>query len=137
MKEVKKALYPNKTPPPSFETPHTPFEQRYANYESFDPSPPFAPYVSQAFDAPPPGQPRPNMVDQLAAEIIGDPIPGMATSSHTSFTNTTTPTIFGSSLYIGTRSQWVAPHDYASHDQDDHYNPRHQAPMDSNFLLFG
>jgi hypothetical protein len=55
--EVKKALYPNKTPP-GFEeresnTP-TPFEQRYAKYENFDPSHPFAPYVGQVFDALPP-----------------------------------------------------------------------------------
>jgi hypothetical protein len=51
MNEVKKALYPNKTPSPSgseeieSNTP-TPFEQRYANYENFDPSHPFAPYAS-------------------------------------------------------------------------------------------
>jgi hypothetical protein len=49
MKEVKKALYPNKTPPPGSEeresNPATPFEQRYASYESFDPSQPFAPYA--------------------------------------------------------------------------------------------
>jgi hypothetical protein len=54
---VKKALYPNKAPP-GFEeresnTP-TPFEQRYAKYENFDPSHPFAPYVGQVFDALPP-----------------------------------------------------------------------------------
>jgi hypothetical protein len=52
MKEVKKALYPNK--------------QRYASYEIFDPSQPFAPYASQAFDAPPPPpleQLRPSMAD--------------------------------------------------------------------------
>jgi hypothetical protein len=95
MKEVKKALYPDKTPsPPGSEASHTPFEQRYANYESFDPSQPFAPYASQAFDAPPPEQPRPNMVDQLAIKIFGDHIPSMATSSHTSFTHTTMPTFF-------------------------------------------
>jgi hypothetical protein len=51
MNEVKKALYPNKTPSPSgseereSNTP-TPFKQRYANYENFDPSHPFAPYTS-------------------------------------------------------------------------------------------
>jgi hypothetical protein len=47
MKEVKQALYPNRTPsPPGSEDresgPPTPFEQRYARYESFDPSHPFA-----------------------------------------------------------------------------------------------
>jgi hypothetical protein len=50
MKEVKEALYPNKTPHPSSEGREsnrpTPFEQRYANYESFDPSHPFAAYRS-------------------------------------------------------------------------------------------
>jgi hypothetical protein len=77
MNEVKKALYPNKTPsPPGSEekegNSHTPFKQRYANYENFDPSHPFAPYASTfhmrfdfqlgddfdqqgpTFDAPPP-----------------------------------------------------------------------------------
>jgi hypothetical protein len=77
MNEVKKALYPNKTPSPlGFEeresNPPTPFEQRYANYENFDPSHPFALYTSTShmgfdsqlggdfgqqgptFDAPPP-----------------------------------------------------------------------------------
>jgi hypothetical protein len=51
MKEVKKALYPNKTPsPPGSKeresNPPTQFEQRYANYENFDPSQPFAPFAS-------------------------------------------------------------------------------------------
>jgi hypothetical protein len=51
IKEVKKALYPNKTPsPPDSEeresNPPTPFEQRYVNYENFDPSHLFAPYAS-------------------------------------------------------------------------------------------
>jgi hypothetical protein len=51
MKEVKFALYPNRTPfPLGFEeresNPPTPFEQIYANYENFDPSHHFAPYVS-------------------------------------------------------------------------------------------
>jgi hypothetical protein len=76
MKEVKEALYPNKTPHPSSEGREsnrpTPFEQRFANYESFDPSHPFAAYRSttqmgfdsqlvedfghqgRPFDAPPP-----------------------------------------------------------------------------------
>jgi hypothetical protein len=53
MNEVKKALYPNKTPPSGSEeresNPPTPFEQRYANYENFDPSHPFAPYASTAY----------------------------------------------------------------------------------------
>jgi hypothetical protein len=51
VKEVKKALYPNKTPPGSEEResktpPPIPFEQRYASYENFDPYHPFAPYAS-------------------------------------------------------------------------------------------
>jgi hypothetical protein len=50
MKEVKSALYPNRTPPSGSEesssNPPTPFEQRYANYENFDPSHSFAPYAS-------------------------------------------------------------------------------------------
>jgi hypothetical protein len=51
MNEVKKTLYPNKTPSPSVSeeresNPPTPFKQRYANYENFDPSHPFAPYAS-------------------------------------------------------------------------------------------
>jgi hypothetical protein len=51
MNKVKKALYPNKTPsPPGSEeresNPPNLFEQRYANYENFDPSHPFAPYAS-------------------------------------------------------------------------------------------
>jgi hypothetical protein len=51
IKEVKKALYPNKTPSPlgseeRESNPPTPFEQRYANYENFDSSHPFAPYAS-------------------------------------------------------------------------------------------
>jgi hypothetical protein len=51
MKEVKKALYPNKTPsPPGSEerksNPPTQFEQKYSNYENFDPSHPFAPCAS-------------------------------------------------------------------------------------------
>jgi hypothetical protein len=51
MKEVKKALYSNKTHSPlgseeRESNPTTPFEQIYANYENFDPSHPFAPYAS-------------------------------------------------------------------------------------------
>jgi hypothetical protein len=51
MKEVKLALYPNRTPsPPGSEeresNPPTPFELRYANYDNFDPSFPFALYSS-------------------------------------------------------------------------------------------
>jgi hypothetical protein len=80
MNEIKKAPYPNKTPSPldSKErqgNPPTPFEQRYANYENFDPLHPFAPYASTShmgfdsqfggdfgqqgptFDAPPPPPP--------------------------------------------------------------------------------
>jgi hypothetical protein len=100
MKEVKKALYPNNTPsPPGSEerecNPPTPFEQRYANYENFDPSQLFAPYTSQAFDAPPPPSPLehqgPSMVDHLAADLFGDPNPCMANSSHTSLPHTNMP----------------------------------------------
>jgi hypothetical protein len=77
MDEVKKALYPNKTPSPlgseeRESNPPTPFEQRYANYENIDPLHPFALYASTShmgfdsqlggdfgqqgptFDAPPP-----------------------------------------------------------------------------------
>jgi hypothetical protein len=51
MKEVKQALYPNRTPsPPGSKergsNPPTTFEQRYASYENFDPSQSFAPYAS-------------------------------------------------------------------------------------------
>jgi hypothetical protein len=51
MKKVKQALYPNRTPSPlgseeRESNPPTPFEQRYASYESFNPSQPFAPYAS-------------------------------------------------------------------------------------------
>jgi hypothetical protein len=106
MKEVKKALYPNKTlsPPGSEEresNPPTPFEQRYVNYENFDSSHPFAPYASSShmgfdsqfgddfgqqgptFDAPPPPPPkklRPSMADEFTASIFGDPNPGMAST---------------------------------------------------------
>jgi hypothetical protein len=79
MKEVKKALYPNKSPShlgseERESNPPTLFEQRYANYENFDPLHPFALYASTShmgfdsqlggdfgqqchtFDAPPPEQ---------------------------------------------------------------------------------
>jgi hypothetical protein len=51
MNEVKKALYPNKTPSSlgseeRESNHHTPFDQRYDNYENFDLSHPFAPYAS-------------------------------------------------------------------------------------------
>jgi hypothetical protein len=124
MKEVRKAIYHNNTPsPPGTEeresNPPTPFEQRYANYENFDPSQPFAHYASKAFDAPPPAppeQPIPSTVDLLAANIFGDPNPNMASSSHTTLPHTTIPQFFDSSLYTGPGSHWVAPHDYASSD---------------------
>jgi hypothetical protein len=123
MKEVKKALYPNKTPSPlgseeRESNPPTPFEQRYTNYENFDPSQPFSPYVSQAFDAPPPPppeQPRPSMADQITADIFSDPNLGMASSSHTSLTHTTMPSFFDSSLYTEPGSHWAAPHDQDAH----------------------
>jgi hypothetical protein len=112
MKEVKQTLYPNRTPsPPGSEeresNPPTPFEQRYASYENFDPSQPFAPYASTShmgcgshlggafghqgpsFAAPPPPpppeQPRPSMVAEIVTSIFGDPNPG---------------------------AHWTAPHDY-------------------------
>jgi hypothetical protein len=125
MKEVKKALYPNETPPPGSEeresNPPTPFEQRYASYESFDPSQPFAPYASQAIDAPPPPPPppeqrRPSMADEIAVNIFGDPNPDMASSSHTSLHQTTMPHFFDSSLYTRPGAHWTAPHDYTPHN---------------------
>jgi hypothetical protein len=143
MNEVKKVLYPNKTPFPlgseeRESNPPTPFEQRYANYENFDPSHPFAPYTSTShmgfdsqlggdfgqqgptFDAPPPTpppeQPRPSMSDEFAANIFGDPNPGMASSSHKSLHYSTMPPFFDSSMYTGTGSHWAAPHDFAPSD---------------------
>jgi hypothetical protein len=125
MKEVRKAIYHNKTPSPlgteeRESNPPTPFEQRYASYKHFDPSHPFAPYTSttqmgfdsqlggnfgqqgHSFDAPPPPleQPRPSMTDQIAADIFGYPNPSMASSSHTSLPHTTLPSFFDSALYI-------------------------------------
>jgi hypothetical protein len=146
MNEVKKALYPNKIPsPPGSEEREinspTPWEQRYANYENFDPLHPFTPYASTshmgfdsqlggdfgqqglAFDAPPappPEQPRHSMADEFTASIFGDPNPGMASSSHSSLHHSTMPPFFDSSMYTGLGSHWAAPHDYAPHDQDDH-----------------
>jgi hypothetical protein len=142
MKEVKKALYPNKTPsPPGSEeresNPPTPFEQRYANYENFDPSHPFAPYASTShmrsdsqpgddfgqhgptFDAPPPPppeQPKLSKADEFTASIFGDPNSGMASSSHTSLHHSTMPPFFNSSMYTGPGSHWAAPHDYTPSD---------------------
>jgi hypothetical protein len=142
MKEVKKALYPNKTPSPlgseeRESKPPTPFEQRYANYENFDPSHPFAPYASTShmrfdsqliddfgqqgptFDAPPPPpleQPRPSMADEFTASIFSDPNPDMASSSHTSLHHSTMPPFFDSSMYTGPGSHWAAPHNYAPSD---------------------
>jgi hypothetical protein len=121
-------LYPYKTPSPlgseeRESNPPTPFEQRYASYDNFDYSQPFAPYASQAFDAPPlppPEQSRPSMADQLIEDIFSDPLLGMASSSHTSLTHTTMSPFFDSSLYTGPGSHWAAPHDYAPHDQDEY-----------------
>jgi hypothetical protein len=141
MKEVKQALYPNRTPSPlGFKerkiNPPTPFVQRYARYESFDPSQPFAPYAGTSdmgfhsqlggnfgqqgpsTAAPPPEQPRPSMADEIAASIFGDPNPGMAGSSHASLQSTTTPPFFDSSIYTTPGAHWTAPHDYfPSEDQ--------------------
>jgi hypothetical protein len=143
MNDVKKALYLNKTPsPPSSEeresNPSTLFEQRYTNYENFNPSHPFAPYASTShmgfdsqlggdfdqqgptFDAhyppPPPEQPRPSMVDEFATSIFDDPNPGMASSSHTSLHYSTMSPFFDSSMFTGPGLHWVAPHDYAPSD---------------------
>jgi hypothetical protein len=145
MNEVKKALYVNKASSPlgseeRESNPPTPFEQRYVNYETFDPSHPLAPYVSTShmgfdsqlggdfgqqgptFDAPPPPpppeQPRPSMADEFAPSIFGDPNPGMASSSHSSLHHSTMPPFFDSSMYTRSGSHWVAPHDYAP--LDDH-----------------
>jgi hypothetical protein len=143
MKKVKQSLYPNRNPsPPSFEeresNPPTPFEQRYASYESFDLSHPFAPYAgtshmgfhsqlggdfghqgpSSASPPPPhPEQPRPSVADEIAASIFGDPNPAMASSSHASLQNNTMPSFFDSSIYTGPGAHWTAPHDYAPDDQ--------------------
>jgi hypothetical protein len=120
----------------------TPFEQRYANYENFDPSHRFAPYSSishmgfdsqlgddfgqqgPTFDAPPspppPEQPRPSIADEFTASIFGDPNPDMASSSHSSLHYSTMPPFFDSSMYTRPGSHWAGPHDYAPHDRDDH-----------------
>jgi hypothetical protein len=143
MNEVKKALYPNKSPsPPGSEeresNPPTPFEQRYANYENFNPSHPFASYASTShmgfhsqlggdfgqqgptFDVPPPppplGQPRPSMEDEFAASIFGDPNPGMASSSHKSLHHSTMLPFFDSSIYTRPRSHWTTLHDFTPSD---------------------
>jgi hypothetical protein len=143
MNEVKKALYPNKTPSPLCpgereSNPRTLFEQRYAKYENFDPSHPFAPYASiyhmgfnsqlggdfgqqgPTFDGPPPEQPRPSMADEFTASTFGDPNPSMASSSHLSLHHSTMPPFFDSSMYTWPGTHWASPHDYAPHDQDDH-----------------
>jgi hypothetical protein len=143
MNEVKKTLYPNKTPFPSGSeeresNPPTPFEQRYANYENFDLSHPFALYPSTShmgfdsqfggdfeqegpsFDAPsplpPPEQLRPSMADQIVAYLFGALNPGMASGSHTSLHHNTMPPFFDSSIYTRPGSHWAPPHDYAPSD---------------------
>jgi hypothetical protein len=147
MNEVKKTLYPNKTPSPlgskeGESNPPASFEQRYANYENFDLSHPFASYASTShigfdtqlggdfgqqgptFDAPPPPpppeQPRSSMADEFTASIFGDLNPGMTSSSHSSLHHSTIPPFFDSSMYTGPGSHWAAPHDYTPHNQDDH-----------------
>jgi hypothetical protein len=60
------------------------------------------------------------MAEQIAADIFGDPIPGMVSSSHTYLHHTTMPSFFDSSIYTGPGSHWVAPHDYVPHNQDEH-----------------
>jgi hypothetical protein len=79
--------------------------------------------ISQAFDAPPPPPPeqlRPSVAEQIATGIFGDPILGMASSSHTSFHHTNMPLFFDSSIYTGPGSHWATPYDYAPPDQDEH-----------------
>jgi hypothetical protein len=158
MKDVNSALYPNMTPSPlgseeRESNPPTLFEQRYANYENFDPSHPFAPYTSTShmgFDSqlggdfgqqgpsfeapPPPEQPRPSMEDEFAARIFSAPHPDMASSSHASLHHTTMLPFFDSSLYIGPGAHWTAPHDYFP--SDDQWNPRPQSSLDSKFFSF-
>jgi hypothetical protein len=161
MKEVKKALYPNKTPsPPGSEeresNPPTPFEQRSASYENFDPSQPFAPYASAShmefdsqpggafgqqapsFAAPPPlspkEPPRSSMVDEFPASSFGDPNPGMASSPHASLHHTTMPPFFDSFIYTGPGAHWTTPHDYFP--SEDPKKPKPQAPKDSNSFSF-
>jgi hypothetical protein len=140
IKEVKSTIYTNRTPSPlgseerENNTP-TPFEQRYANYENFNPSYPFAPYTSTShmgFDSqlggdfgqqgpsyaapPPPEQPRPSMTDEFVASIFGAPHPGMASSSHASPHQTTMPPFFNSSPYTRPGAHWTTPHDYFQSD---------------------
>jgi hypothetical protein len=137
MKEVKLALYPNRTPSPSSSeeresNPPTPFEQRYASYESFDPSQLFAPYASTSHMgfasqlggdvgqqgpssvAPPPEQPRPSMADEFAASISSNPNPSMASSpmhlfqillSHHSLTHPSSLGQEGIGRYLATTSR--------------------------------
>jgi hypothetical protein len=140
MNEVKKALYLNKThsAPGSEEresNPPTPFEQRYANYENFDLSHPFAPYASTShmgFDSqldgdfsqqgptidapPPPEQPKPSMANEFTASIFGYPNLSMTSSSYTSLHHSTMPPFFDSSMYTGPESHWAISHDYAPSD---------------------
>jgi hypothetical protein len=145
MKEVKQALYPNRTPsPPGSEeresNPPTPFEQRYAGHENVDPSQSFGPYASSShmgfdsqlggvfgqhapsFTAPPPPpppleQPTTSMADEFTSSIFGGPNPGMASSSLASLPHTTMSSFFDSSIYTGPGAHWTAPHDYAPDDQ--------------------
>jgi hypothetical protein len=126
MNEVKKAIYPNKTPSPpgSDDRERNPSPLRLSKdmqdmktlihlTHLFPMQVPLKWSLTQLggdfgqqghpFDAPPPPspeQPRPSMVDQIAADIFDDPNPGMASSIHTSLTHTTMPSFFGSSLYI-------------------------------------
>jgi hypothetical protein len=58
------------------------------------------------------------MADQIVVDTFGDPNPGMASSSHTSFHHTTMPSFFDPSLYTGLGLHWAAPHDYTP--SDDH-----------------
>jgi hypothetical protein len=75
------------------------------------------------------------MAAEFAASIFGDPNPSMASSSHTSLHHSTMPPFFDSSMYTGPGSHWAAPYDYAP--SDDQWKTRPQAPMESDFLLFG
>jgi hypothetical protein len=56
-------------------------------------------------------QPRTSVADEFVASIFGDPLPGMASSSH-ALPHTTMPPFFDSSIYTGPGTHWTAPNDY-------------------------
>jgi hypothetical protein len=139
MKEVKSTMYPNRTPSPSgseesSSNPPTPFEQRYANYENFDPSHSFAPYASTShmgltlsLVATLVSKVTPLMHLLLSSQDLAwqmrsllvslvPPHPDMASSSHTSLHHTNMLPFFDSSICTGPGSHWAAPHDCALMD---------------------